>query len=399
MLDELLENEAEEITVFLKQKGISLPNLPKDLKAIKDEGEAFSLAYPIQGLLKYHGLANKEHRTANFPSISLNNDAFFTVTYVKFSKKYQKDRFILNGIEIDSNNQKFYRVSHQFEFIRKYSKIDTRALIISRNIIKKNNETVLGKGIGTSASAGAAIAHAAISILYDNEVNYTSNLSLRALFSRYLAGSAIRSCVGGIGLWISHPNMEPKESFGIRLDTKEIQTFINDIDLITISIQSKIQTDKAHEIAPLSPFYNSWMKSRKNDIVNFYTALIDENFEKMGEMTEFDTLQLHAITMTGSPDKNLILWTPETISIMHLTRELRKQGIPVYFSIDTGPSVVLLTRTKFTKRILENLSNLNEKFNINIGKIGGPSKLLNQKTSSEAKFLMDDLINLKMNVK
>jgi len=390
MLNEFLKKEAEEISVFLKKKGISLPSLPKNLKAIKDEGEAFTIAYPIQGLLKYHGLANKEHRTANFPSISLNNNAFFTVTYVKFSKNYQKDRFILNGIEIDSNDQKFHRVSHQLDFIRKYSKINTKAVIISRNIIKKNNQTVLGKGIGTSASAGAAIALAAISILYDNEVNYTSNLSLRALFSRYLAGSAIRSCVGGIGLWISYPNMEPKESFGIRLDTKEIQTFIDDIDLITISLKSKIQTDKAHEIAPLSPFYESWMKSRKNQIIKFYNALIDENFQIIGEMTEFDTLQLHAITMTGSPDNNLILWTPETISIMHLTRDLRNHGIPVYFSIDTGPSVVLLTRTKYAKEILDKLINLNDKFNINVGKIGGPSKLL-EKSSPEAKFLIDDL--------
>ncbi len=395
MLNELLKKDAEEISKFLKKKGILIPSLPKDLKAIKEEGEAFSLAYPIQGLLKYHGLANKEHRTANFPSISLNNDAFYTVTYVKFSKKYQKDSFMLNGSEIDSKDQRYLRVSHQLDFIRKYSKIGTKAAIISRNIIKKNNKTVLGKGIGTSASAGAAIAHACISIIYNNEFNYTSNLNLRGLFSRYLAGSAIRSCVGGIGLWISHPNIEPTESFGIRLDTKEIQSFIDDIDLITISLQSKIQTDKAHEIALLSPFYNSWMKSRKNQIIKFYNALIDENFEIMGEMTEFDTLQLHAITMTGSPDKNLILWTPETISIMHLTRDLRKQGIPVYFSIDTGPSVVLLTRTKFTKAIIENLINLNDNFNINVGKIGGPSKLL-KKTSPEAKFLIDDLINLKL---
>ena len=396
MLNESLKKDAEEIILFLKNKGIVLPSLPNDLKAIKDEGEAFAIAYPIQGLLKYHGLADKEQRIANFSSISLNNDAFFTITYVKFSKKYQKDRFMLNGIEIDPKDQKFNRVSHQLNFIRKYSKISTKAMIISRNIIKKNNETVLGKGIGTSASAGAAIAHASISIIYDNKLDYTNNLKLRGLFSRYLAGSATRSCVGGIGLWISHPDIDPKENLGIRLDTKKIQTFINDIDLITISIKSNIQTDKAHEIAPLSPFYDSWMKTRKNQIMKFYNALIDENFEKIGEMSEYDTLQLHAITMTGSPDKNLILWTPETISIMHLTRKLRKQGIPVYFSIDTGPSVVLLTKTKYTKEILENLINLNDKFNINVGKIGGPSKLL-KNSSPEAKFLIDDLI--KLNVK
>ncbi len=398
MLNEILKEDAEDIILFLKNKGILLPDLPKDLEAKKDEGEAFAIAYPIQGLLKYHGLANKEHRIANFSSISLNNDAFFTVTYVKFSKKYQKDRFMLNGIEIDSNDQKFYRVSHQLNFIRKYSKISTKAVIISRNIIKKNNETVLGKGIGTSASAGAAIGHAAISIIYDNELKYTNNLKLRGLFSRYLAGSATRSCVGGIGLWISHPKMETKENLGIRLDTELNQTFISDIDLITISIKSNIQTDKAHEIAPLSPFYDIWMKTRKSQIKKFINALIDENFQTLGEMSEYDTLQLHAITMTGTPDKNLILWTPETISIMHLTRKLRNQGIPVYFSIDTGPSVVLLTRTEFTKGILENLTNLNDNFNINIGKIGGPSKLL-EKSSPEAKFLIDDFNNFKMNVK
>ena len=122
---------------------------------------------------------------------------------------------------------------------------------------------------------------------------------------------------------------------------------------------------------------------------------MDRNFQKIGEMSEYDTLQLHAITMTGTSNNNLILWSPETISIMHLTRNLRKQGIPVYFSIDTGPSVVLLTKSNYIKEILNSLHKLNDNFDINIGKIGGPSRSLN-KDSPEAKFLIGDLINLKM---
>ena len=395
MLDNELNRDTEEIIKFLKSKNVILPSLPKSLKAKKNEGEAFALAYPIQGLLKYHGLADKEQRIANFSSISLNNNAFLTVTYVRFSKNLQTDRLILNGIEIDPKDGKFKRVIHQLNFIRKISDVNTKCMIVSRNIIKKNNKTVMGKGIGTSASAGAALAHAAISILYDRDPNFTENIKLRCIFSRYLAGSATRSCVGGIGLWLSSPDMDSTESYAIRLDTDEISTFINDIDLITISIPSIIQTDSAHNIAPLSPFYNSWMKNRKNQIFEFYTALMDKNFQKIGEMSEYDTLQLHAITMTGTSNNNLILWSPETISIMHLTRNLRKQGIPVYFSIDTGPSVVLLTKSNYIKEILNSLHKLNDNFDINIGKIGGPSRSLN-KDSPEAKFLIGDLINLKM---
>ena len=43
------------------------------------------MAYPIQGLLKYHGLSDPLQRIAYFPSISLCNDAIMTITYCKFS--------------------------------------------------------------------------------------------------------------------------------------------------------------------------------------------------------------------------------------------------------------------------------------------------------------------------
>ena len=62
--------------------------VPKCIPSHNHSGEAYALAYPIQGLLKYHGLSDTHHRLAFIPSISLNNDVATSITYVKFDEKF-----------------------------------------------------------------------------------------------------------------------------------------------------------------------------------------------------------------------------------------------------------------------------------------------------------------------
>ena len=115
--------------------------------------------------------------------------------------------------------------------------------------------------------------------------------------------------------------------------------------------------------------------------------------DKIGEMIEYDTLCLHAITMTADKSNGLILWSPETLKVMRLTKILRKKGIPVYYSIDTGPSVVLMTTEKYYKEVLNNLNSNIENLEISIGKIGGPSEILNSHSSASVTDLLRDDID------
>ena len=94
--------------------------------------------------------------------------------------------------------------------------------------------------------------------------------------------------------------------------------------------------------------------------------------------------------MTGSETNNLVLWAPETIQIMHLTRKLRDKKIPVYFSIDTGPSVVLLTQSQYTQEILTELKNMNKDLDISVGKIWGASVIIDIK-NRKAEVLLEDI--------
>ncbi|TFF89515.1 MAG: GHMP kinase [Promethearchaeota archaeon] len=388
-----LEMDNKEILDFVKNNSYSIPRLPKVLKAKNDVGDSFSIAYSIQGILKYHGLTDWNQRIAYFPSISVNNNSVFTITYLKFDDQIKKDKAYLNGEEL--KNEKLNRIKKSLDMIRAYSKAKNKAILISRNFCTNNltdlkkgiSDSKIGKGLGTSASGSAALALAAISILYDNDPDYINNERLRSIFSRYLAGSGARSAVGGFGIWFSYPNIDPFDSFAIRLDKKVHKSFIDNISLITIPIFSDIETKSAHKIAPESPFFVPWLKNRRDQIYEFFEGLNSKNLKKIGNLAEFDSLCLHSITMTGGKinGNRLFAWSPKTLRILKLLNDIDD----VYYSIDTGPSIVLLTMKKFKDKLIRTIKDEMPQLKILDGKIGGPSRVL--KTDSfEAKLLKDD---------
>jgi phosphomevalonate decarboxylase len=61
----------------------------------------------------------------------------------------------------------------------------------------------------------------------------------------------------------------------------------------------------------------------------------------LAAIAEEDTLNLHAVTMTGA--SGLVVWQPATVAVIHQVRSLREDGVPVWFSIDTGATAYLNT--------------------------------------------------------
>ncbi|MFX1357769.1 MAG: diphosphomevalonate/mevalonate 3,5-bisphosphate decarboxylase family protein [Promethearchaeota archaeon] len=390
-----LHRDYDEIRQVIVKKGYNFDDLPIQTNGKNKIGEAFTIAYPIQGVLKYHGLTDSINKIAYFPSISLNNNSLFTISYLNFNEDLKEDIAYLNGKQLFG--EELLKVKAALDFIRNYSNIKTNAILISRNFSKLRESNEIGKGLGTSASGSAALALAALSIIYDNDPNYITNQRLISIVSRYLSGSGCRSASGGFSLWLSHPQIDPLQSFAIRLDRKEHQSFIKNISLLTIPIKSEIKTTQAHSIAPKSLFFQSWLKVRKNLIFEFIDALDNNNLNKIGELAEYDTLCLHAVTMTAPSNQNIIAWNPDTLKVILKIRELRESGYNVYFSIDTGPSIVVITNQSEKKEVYDIIKNIVPNYQLIEGKIGGPSKILSP-NSSEAKKLEKDITNLKLNL-
>ncbi|MHA1150596.1 MAG: diphosphomevalonate/mevalonate 3,5-bisphosphate decarboxylase family protein [Promethearchaeota archaeon] len=385
-ISERLFRDYQEIVAYLKDLNYSFQDLPTTTDAIKSEGEAYSISYPIQGILKYHGFADSNNRISYFPSISFNNDCVYTISYLKFDSSFEEDNAILNGKIV--NGDDLERITFALDFIRKYANIDNKASLISRNFFNVKEHEAIGKGLGTSASGSSALGIAAASILYNNEPEYLNNYRLISIFSRYLSGSGCRSATGGLSLWLSHPEINPLDSYAIRLDKEEHNSFMNQIELITIPIQSELKTPEAHKYAPTSPFFERWLKLRKKFIIKFIDALNEENLNKIGELAEFGTFNLHAVSLTAS--KPIIAWEYQTIEMMRFIQKLRKnKKYCVYFSIDTGPSVVLLVHISDVSKVLTELKAKFSKLTFLKGKIGSSARILSLDSPEINKLKVD----------
>ena len=71
-------------------------------------------------------------------------------------------------------------------------------------------------------------------------------------------------------------------------------------------------------------------------------AIKTGNLNEIGRLTEAESRSLHAITMTGK--SGLVLMAKETISIIQGVVSMREtEHLPVWYSLDTGPSVYINT--------------------------------------------------------
>ena len=86
-----------------------------------------------------------------------------------------------------------------------------------------------------------------------------------------------------------------------------------------------------------SPYYQAWVDSHPADLATGLDAINKRDFEMLAEISEQSCLKMHAVAMSSQPP--LVYWSGATVDCMHRVRELRRQGLPVFFTIDAGPQV------------------------------------------------------------
>ena len=86
------------------------------------------------------------------------------------------------------------------------------------------------------------------------------------------------------------------------------------------------------------------------------SAIKATDFNKLGELSEFSCLKMHSVMLSSWPA--LVYWNAATMAVINRVGELRHQGLPVFFTIDAGPQVKLLTLPEFTKNIVQEIQAL-----------------------------------------
>jgi phosphomevalonate decarboxylase len=279
--------------------------------------KASAVAHPIQGLIKYHGLADPQLRIPFHDSISVCTAPLETWTTVSFEDGLAADSLELNGNLMEG--RPLERAVTVLDVVRDVAHIQTRARIVSRNDFPTN----VGLGASASAFAAGALAAAGAAGL-DLDTRQLSTIA------RLGAGSASRSVAGGYALW--HTGTGPDSSFAERLDGGDL-----DMGIVAVVVKALKLTEDFHKEVVGSPFFKARLEYVGGALDEMKSAIEARDVETIGHLAEADTLVLHGITMTG-PSRR-VLWKPETLVAMQEVWAMREDGIQAHYSIDTGATV------------------------------------------------------------
>ena len=291
--------------------------------------KATAIAHPIQGLVKYHGLKDPALRIPFHDSISVCAEVLQTVTTVHFDKNLLEDQIIINDTRVSGTD------------LERIMAVVRRLAHMAKNtdhfkIVSKNNLAV-GKGLGFSASGFAALGFASREALEldINDVTLSETVRLGA-------GSATRSLAGGFSIWYADRG---GRSYAEQLAGPDSMDFMQ----VVIPIASDVKTDEAHIEVLGSPLFKARLDHIDEILAAMKTAIGCKDVETIGRLAEEDTLNLHAITMTGK--SHVVLWESDTIHILKEVIRMRADGISAWYSMDTGPSVFINTDSKHVKEV------------------------------------------------
>ncbi len=282
--------------------------------------KATAVAHPIQGLIKYHGLADPVLRLPFHDSISVCTAPLTTRTTLEFGD-FSRDDATIDGRPVTVREME--RVRAVVDVIRERASLDRRFRMVSVNDFPSN------VGLGASASGFAALAMAAC-----RAAGVDVDLSDVSRFARRGAGSASRSVTGAFSKW--KMGLTDEDSYSVQLAGDDLQ-----MEMIIALVPAFKQTEDAHREALTSPFFHARLAEMPRLIAEMELAIRKRDIGGICGLAERDTLMLHGITMTGTGE--MVLWQPDTLRVILTVRKMREAGVPAFFSIDTGATVYVNT--------------------------------------------------------
>lgn len=297
--------------------------------------KASAVAHPIQGLIKYHGLEDERLRLPFHDSISVCTAPLTTHTTIEFGEWDTSSAAI--G-EDPVTGREFERISDVVRPVLRLAGSDLRFKMMSVNDFSSNI------GLGASSSGFAALALASCRALglelSDEDI---SRIARRG------AASAARSMTGAFSRL--RRGIGDEDTYSCQIGSEDLE-----MGIIVALVPAFKRTEDAHRDAPSSPFFRSRLAEMPMMIDKMELAIRQGEVGRIGELAERDTLLLHGITMTGATE--MLLWRPETMSVILKVRNMRERGIPAFFSIDTGATVYVNTFPDRVKEVRAEIEDL-----------------------------------------
>lgn len=315
--------------------------------------KATAKAHPIQGLVKYHGMRDEELRLPYHDSISVCTAPSHSKTTAAFEPDRDADVYVVDGERTEGRGAE--RIRAVVDRVRELAGFDHRVRLESENDFPTN----IGFGSSSSGFAAAAVALCEAADLGLDRPEMST-------VARRGSSSAARAVTGAF----SHlrTGLDDADCRSERVETD----LEGDLRIVAAEVPAFKHTEAAHEEAAESHMFQARLAHVHEQIATMRHALRTGDFDTAFELAEHDSLSLAATTMTGPA--GWVYWQPETLSVFETVRELREDGIPAYYSTDTGASVYVNTTAEHVDRVRDAVSAVG--VDTRVWEVGGPARVL-----------------------
>ena len=287
-------------------------------------------SYANIAIIKYWGKKAEKEMVPATSSISLTLENMYTETTLSpLPADAKADAFYINGqVQNEAEHAKMSKIIDRYRpegagFVR----IDT----------KNNMPTAAGL---SSSSSGLSALVKACNAFFQLGLN-RRELALEAKFA---SGSSSRSFYGPLAAW----DKDSGEIYPVETDLK--------LAMIMLVLEDQKKPISSRDGMKLcvetSTTFDEWIRQSEQDYKDMLVYLNENDFKKVGELTEKNALAMHATTKTATPSFSYL--TDASYEAMDFVRQLREQGESCYFTMDAGPNVKVLC----LEEDLEHLSKL-----------------------------------------
>lgn len=286
-------------------------------------------SYANIAIIKYWGKKNEKEMVPATSSISLTLENMYTETTLSpLPADASSDAFYINGqLQNEAEHAKMSKIIDCYRpegagFVR----IDTK------------NNMPTAAGLSSSSSGLSALVKAC-------NAYFQLGLDRKelALEAKFASGSSSRSFYGPIAAW----DKDSGEIYPVETDLK--------LAMIMLVLEDQKKPISSRDGMKLcvetSTTFEDWIRQSEQDYKDMLVYLKENDFKKVGELTEKNALAMHATTKTATPPFSYL--TDASYKAMDFVRQLREQGESCYFTMDAGPNVKVLCLEEDLERLSE----------------------------------------------
>lgn len=303
----------------------------KNHKPLRCAGYAFA---PVNiALVKYWG---KRDAALNLPvtnslSVALGDKGAYTLI-----AESDSDKFIINGVVVSAETEFHKKLKNFLDLFR-----------VGRSVcyqVESEVNVPVAAGLASSACGFAALVKA-LDKLYDWRLSYEE----LAILARLGSGSACRSLQQGFVEWQAGNSVDGMDSFGVPVVAfwSELRVGLLIINAEKKSISSRLAMERT---VATSKIYKDWSGNVGEHLKLLKQAIANKDFCLLGATAEANSEAMHKTIEASVP--TITFTQKETLAAIIKVKELRQQGISVYFTQDAGPNLKLLFLTDDTSKIL-----------------------------------------------